>query len=265
MTEERGETRTPRRRLRRGLIASGALLAVFLVLALVVVRPSPLPDPVALFPESGSLWILDVPTDLLPELDDSLDALIAQIPPYLSYRGGVIDIPPGTLTALRGSGPWRLAVWQSDDRSQWGILIGGEAYGFARHRWLDRLLARPIPGLDSGTYGEIGGAIVIASDRATWESLRDAPRPPTAAISSRHLAFRYGEARPLEGEIWLTFPPGEEWVTSRSEDHRWRGWLRELGVDVELTPTEESEGEQLWRAEGIRPGLRELRAHLDRF
>ena len=266
MSEEPGEDPPPKRsRGRRRLIAGGAFLLGFLLLSYLFIRPLPLPDPVAIFPEDGSLWVLDIPSGYLPELDAGFSALVAQIPPYLSYQGRPLSLPPAALGALRESGPWRMALWRNEDRSRWGILLGGEAYGFARRRWLDRILARPLPGLEEGTYGEIGGAMLIASDRSTWELLRREAVVEGLSIVRERVSLTYGSQRPLEGELWVTFPADEEWVTARTSDHRWRSWLREFGVDVELVPTHEEPSEQLWRARGIRAGLRELRAQLDRF
>ena len=273
------------RRLRRGaigLLLFGVLIAGGL---LWLTGSAPLLDPGELFPAEGSLTIVEGPIDAIVGLDRLVETGIADLPALLEFRGLAIDLPPGALKALAGSGPWRLALWRSSDQNEWALFLGGEAYAPARRRWLGSVTDRLARGEWRSRVIEVRGAIVIGPDKAWLDALRTrAAEASTRAIETGGLRLTHEEPTGGSVDLWIESmraPDGgsvRTKVTERGTLDRdpipWRDRLGRYGVDFRERPEwrgetpamEEARGEmRVWEARGVQEALREAWIEFRRF
>ncbi len=271
-----GVSRVPRRR--RFLKWATALLLIVvggLLFIQWVVRPAALLDPASLFAADGALTVLEVSGGAFPELDLVIEAVVTDLPALLEFRGLAVDLPPGSLSVITRSGPWRVALWESADRDRVGFFAGGEAYGWARRRWLASVLDQKVPGQWRSRIEEVGGAVVIGSDdRLVSEIRRRAESAPARSIPRDGIRLVHEDAQLSAGvELWFERASDfgspadgarviERWSGADGAID-WRGRLSRYGV--EWTLREETPGQRTWEATGIQQALREALAEFRRF
>ncbi len=242
------------------------ILGVTIVLR-ILWAPSALPVPEEVFPGEGTITGCEISRGVLPEFDAGIDGIIDRLPEEIAFQGRSISIPPGSLALLRRSGPWRCALWESEDGERFALLVGGEGFGRVRGRVI-RSVARSIESGSGLSAVSIAGGLLIGNEVAlVRECALRAEEAPRRRIPRGGVRFWQDDARAgVALELWW-WPKGdrdlllERWRGRSTET--WQEVFLDRGIRAELL--DEKPEERMWELHGARDALREFLGSIQRW